>query len=213
MIAAYIRVSSPQQSFASQKSAIEQAARGRSEKIERFFQEKKGGASSSAKARPVFAELLASVRRGELSKLYVFRVDRLGRGGIRDTLANVDVLRSCGCQLVSVADGFSLDGPAGDVVLAVMAWAAQMERQALGDRISAARRRIEAAGGRWGRPRRIDPGELAKIRALCDAGHSHRVIAARVKVPRSTIQRALAQKGHYAQPRVKGQKKAVARET
>jgi DNA invertase Pin-like site-specific DNA recombinase len=37
-----------------------------------------------------------------------------------------------------------------------MAWAAKMERTAINDRISAARERVEAEGGRWGRPSRVD---------------------------------------------------------
>ena len=57
-----------------------------------------------------------------------------------------------------MADGFSLDGPAAEVVLAVMAWAAKMERLAIAERISAARERIESEGGRWGRPSRVDAG-------------------------------------------------------
>ncbi len=206
MIAAYVRVSTRQQDYSSQKSAIEQAARARGEKIERFFQEKRSGAASSREARPALAELLQAARAGEVSKVYVFRIDRLSRGGIRDTLTVVDALKAGGCALVTVADGFDLEGPAAPVVLAVMAWAAQMERQALGERISAARDRIEAAGGRWGRPRRIDPGTLDKARALAAEGLSHARISARLKVPRSTVTRALAQKGHYADTPKAGQK-------
>lgn len=206
VIAAYIRVSTRQQDFSSQKDAIERAARARGEKIERFFAEKRSGSASSREARPVLSELLQAVRAGELSKLYVFRIDRLSRGGIRDTLSVVEQIRAGGCKLATVADDFAVDGPAGDVVLAVMAWAAQMERQALGERISAARDRVEASGGRWGRPRRIDPGTLARAVAMQAAGRTHRAIAVALKVPRSTVSRALAQKGHYADTGKPGQK-------
>lgn len=200
MIAAYIRVSSRQQDFSSQKHAIEKAARARGDKIERFFAEKASGSASSSKVtRPVLAEMLGFVRAGELSKLYVFRIDRVSRGGIRATLSVVDELRAGGCELVTVADGFDLTGPAAPVVLAVMAWAAQMERSALGERISAARGRVEAAGGRWGRPRRIDPGTLARAREMQAAGHTTRQIAVALKIPRSTLSGALSGKGHYAE--------------
>lgn len=141
-----------------------------------------------------------------LVKLYVFRVDRLTRRGIRDTLSIVEDLRSAGCVLASVADGFALDGPAGDVILAVMGWAAQMERLALGERISAARDRVEAQGGQWGRRRRIDPATLGQARELSAGGLTIREIAARLKVPRSTLSDALSEKGHYARPPEAGQK-------
>lgn len=55
-----------------------------------------------------------------------------------------------GCELASVADGFGLDGPAAEVGLAVMAWAAKMERLAINERISAARERVEAERRRVG---------------------------------------------------------------
>jgi DNA invertase Pin-like site-specific DNA recombinase len=208
VIAAYIRVSTRQQDFSSQKHAIERAARARGEKIDRFFEEKRSGAASSSQARPVLTELLMAVRAGELSKVYVFRIDRLSRGGIRDTLAVVDQIKAGGCALATVADGFDLEGPAAAVVLAVMAWAAQQERAALGERISAARDRVEASGGRWGRPRRIDPGTLERARAMVKANPSlpMRRIAAALKIPRSTLARALAQKGHYADTTKAGQK-------
>jgi hypothetical protein len=40
---------------------------------------------------------------------------------------------------VSVSDGFALDGPAAEVILAVIAWAAKMERLAIAEHIRAAR--------------------------------------------------------------------------
>jgi DNA invertase Pin-like site-specific DNA recombinase len=190
-------VSSKSQDYQTQRDAIERAAQARGDEIGVWFEEKRSGKSLD---RPKLAELLHSAQLGELVKVYVFRVDRLTRRGIRDTLSIVDGLRSCGCTIVSVADGFALDGPAGDVVLAVMAWAAQMERQAISDRISAARERVEATGGRWGRPRRLDPGTIARARELVAQGLTHREIAAQLKVPKATLTRALGQKGHYAEP-------------
>lgn len=89
----------------------------------------------------------------------------------------------------------------------MLAWAAQMERLALGERISAARSRIEASGGTWGRPRRIDPSTLAQARAMAADNMPQRQIAVALKIPRATIQRALAQKGHYSDDPVKFVKK------
>lgn len=203
MIAAYIRVSSKGQDFATQRDAILRASAARGDSIDLFFEEKRSGKSLD---RPKLAELVGYVQKGEVVKIYVFRVDRLTRRGIRDTLTIVETLRSCGCVLTTVADGFQLDGPAGDVVLAVMAWAAQMERQALAERISAARERVERQGGAWGRPRRIDPGTLAQARELSAGGRSIREIAVALKVPRATLSDALSEKGHYAKGSAGGQK-------
>jgi DNA invertase Pin-like site-specific DNA recombinase len=199
-VAAYVRVSSKTQDYQTQIDAISRAAAARGDVITHWYEEKRSGKSLD---RPKLAELQAYAQLGGLVKVYVFRIDRLTRRGIRDTLSIVEALRQCGCAVVSVADGFALDGPAGDVVLAVMAWAAQMERQALSDRISAARERVEAAGGSWGRPRRIDPGTIERARAMVAEGLTIREISAALKVPRATLGRALSQKGHYAEPPIK----------
>lgn len=196
-IVGYVRVSSRSQDSRSQRRAIEQAAAARGDTIERWYSEAK---SARTMQRPQLEELRRAARAGELRRLYVFRLDRLTRTGIRDTLTLVDELRRHGCDVVSIADGFDLAGPAADIVLAVMAWAAQMERQALTERIAAARERVEAAGGHWGRPRRLTDDQLRRARKLQQSGKTLRAIAMAIKVPRSTLQRALSQKGAYASP-------------
>jgi hypothetical protein len=76
----------------------------------------------------------------------VFRLDRLARSGIRDLLEVVDQLRGAGVDLVTVAHGFDLEGPASEVVLAVMVGSAQMERLATDEWSAAARVRLETEG-------------------------------------------------------------------
>jgi DNA invertase Pin-like site-specific DNA recombinase len=70
--------------------------------------------------------------------------------------------------------------------------AAKIERTAINERIAAARVRVEAAGGSWGRPKSITPATLERARALRDKGRTFRAIALALKVKRSTIARALA---------------------
>lgn len=193
--AAYVRVSTPQQGLELQKTAISRAAEARGDVISRWFEEKTGGKKLE---RTELSALRAAVRGGEHRKVYVFAIDRLSRGGIADTFRVVDELRKNGCTIASVSDPFDLDGPAGDVVLAVMAWAAEMELRRLTDRIRAARADVERKGGRWGRPRRIDPGTLERAREMQAGGHTIRQIAVALKIPRTTLAAALAGKGHYA---------------
>ena len=93
---------------------------------------------------------------------------------------------------MSISDGFALDGPAAEVVLAVLAWAAKMERLAINERISAARDRMEGEGKAWGRPMRLSAADCARLRGLRKQGRSIREIAVAAKIPRSTVARALA---------------------
>lgn len=205
-IAAYIRVSSPSQSYATQRHSIDQAARARKDRIGWWFAEKQSGRTLK---RPVLDEVRAAARRGELSKLYVYRVDRLTRSGVRDMLNVIAELREHGCKVVTVADAFDLGGgPFDEMILACFAACAEVERIKINENISAARARVEARGGQWGRPRRADDDVVARVRALKrrEPDWSIRKISIAAKIPRTTVADILSEKGAYARRRLNGQK-------
>jgi DNA invertase Pin-like site-specific DNA recombinase len=196
--AAYVRVSSRSQSLATQRAAIERTVRARGDRVVQWFAEKQ---SAARLERGELSNLREAVRAGGVRRLYVFKLDRLSRGGIRDTLQVLQELRAGGCQVVTIADGFDLDGPAAEPLIAMMAWAAQMELAAIGDRRAAARLRVEAQGGAWGRPRRVTEAKVREIRSRAQAGETQRAIAVAMKVPKATVGRILGQKGAYAADR------------
>ena len=108
-----------------------------------------------------------------------------------DTVSVVREFQRAGVELVSATDGFDLTGPAAELIVGVMGWAAEFERQRIAVRTEAARARIEADGGSWGRPKRMTASEIARGRELHAGGRSIREIAVAMKVPRSTLARAL----------------------
>ncbi len=171
---AYLRVSSRAQDFPTQRAAIERAAATRGDSIGTWYSEKKSGKTL---ARPELDRLRADARAGLVRRLYVFRLDRLTRSGIRDTFELIEELRAAGVEVISISDGFSLDGPAAEVILAVLSWAARMERLAINERIAAARERVESEGGKWGRPSRFTEADLAKLGALRAQGRTIREIS------------------------------------
>ena len=180
-----------------QRLAVERAAAARGDTLTTSYSEKQ---SAKTIVRPELDRLRADARAGLIRKLYVYRLDRLARSGIRDTFEVVEELRRHGVELVSVSDGFSLDGPAAEVVLAVMAWAAKMERLAINERIAAARERVEAEGRKWGRPRRVDDDGDRRIAAHYRRVKSYRKTARDLKVPLATVQRAVARASALAPP-------------
>jgi DNA invertase Pin-like site-specific DNA recombinase len=195
MIAAYVRVSSLTQNLATQRDAIQRAAAARGDTDPdgaphfAWFEEK---ISAKTMKRPELERLRELVRQGAVSRLYVFRLDRLSRSGIRDTFEIIEECREHRCELVSIADGFDLAGPAADVIIAVMAWAAKQERIVRNERIAAARTRLEAAGEPWGRPRRMTGAQVTTAKKMKARGESVRTIAAALGVPRATVGRELA---------------------
>jgi DNA invertase Pin-like site-specific DNA recombinase len=203
LVGGYLRVSSKSQTAAMQRDAIERAASARGDVVGDWYEDRFTG---GGRHPPELVRLLERARLGELARLYVYRLDRLGRRGIRDLLGIVQELEHAGVELVTVADGFTFDAksPVHEVIMAVMAWAAQMERLAIGERIADARVRVEAKGGAWGRPRRMTPFQERQARELAGRNKTVREIAAALKVPRATIGRVLSQK-----PRPKASVKKV----
>ncbi|HET7378499.1 MAG TPA: recombinase family protein [Gaiellales bacterium] len=186
--AGYIRVSSTSQDWATQRSTIERAAAGRGDTEIRWFEEK---ASAKTTERAALLELRRAVRAGELRRVYVFRLDRLVRSGPRDMLNLVHEFEACRVELVTLADGFTLEGPARDFILCGIAFAAKLERDANTERLAAARARIERAGKKWGRPFRSPELREKALHLRVNEKKSIRQIAMSLKVPRTTVARWL----------------------
>src|SRR5438445_535646 len=98
MIAAYVRVSSRAQDHATQRSAVHRAAIARGDEIEKWYSENRSG---KLLARPELDRVRVDARAGLLRRLYLYRLDRLTRSGIRDTFEVIEDLRAHGCEVVS----------------------------------------------------------------------------------------------------------------
>jgi DNA invertase Pin-like site-specific DNA recombinase len=206
--AAYLRASTTGQDLATQRDAIERAARARGVKIDRWFEEKRSGRTLQ---RPVLTQIRGAAGRGELGSLFVFRIDRLTRSGVADTFRLIEELRAHGCNVVSVADGMpETAGAWGDVVMAVLAAVAQIELSAIRERIAAARARVAASGGTWGRRPRLSKQERALLLADADR-YSVRQLAVKWKISRSTVQDALTRARLELEPEPELTKKTSAR--
>ena len=172
-----------------QRDDITRAAKLRGHRIQQWYCDRASGVGE----RPELVRLRDDVRRGEVGRVYVYRLDRLSRSGILEIFNIVHELRSHGCRLETVGDGFTLEGPAADIVLAVWAWVAEVERATIRERMSTARRAVEANGGHWGRPSRTDRFTRDKIHQLSQK-KSIREISLALKIPKSTVQRVLAKR-------------------
>lgn len=202
MIAGYIRVSSKGQDYKSQRHAIEQAAEARSLKIDTWYSEKR--CATKKAPRPEYDRLIADALAGRISVLFTFRLDRLTRLGIGDTLETVRVLRDSGVTVHSLADGIgsiesgevpALKKAMQEAMLAMLSVCAQIEGLARSERVSAARERMEAEGLPWGRPakqRTLDATD--RVHELKARGLTIREIAQHVRIPRSTVGRILSRK-------------------
>lgn len=167
---AYHRTSSDGQSIESQRQAL---AQGRT--FDREFSDEGVSGGVPAAQRPGFAALLAYVREGDT--VYVYAVDRLGR----DALDVQSTVRGLLTRGVSVdVHGLGLIGRGvGELILAVLAQVADLERSRIKERTSAGRaaaRASLAAIGKThrgkeslGRPQAANPAEVLAWKAATDA--------------------------------------------
>jgi DNA invertase Pin-like site-specific DNA recombinase len=163
--AAYLRVSTPKQSEELQRDAITRAAAARGETIDLWFAEKMGGKRQD---RPELERVRDLARRGEISQLWVFRLDRLARGAVF-LLNVVEELKKHGCRIVSISEGLDFHGPWAVPILATLGTAAEIELEAQRDRMAGARAKAEAAGKRWGRPPGPTEDRSAELQILLEA--------------------------------------------
>lgn len=184
VVAAYIRVSSTSQDYSYQAHAIERAARQRGEVIHLWFADV---ASGSTMNRPKLRQLRDKIRVGGVQRLWVWRLDRLTRSGIADTIGALEECKRHGCSLSSVADGMAIEGPAGELVISVLAWASKLEREKIRENQAAARARMAAEGRPWGRPPEVTMSQKERIHLLAERGFTMRRIAAEVNVSKTSV--------------------------
>lgn len=136
---AYFRVSTTDQSIASQRGAMGGT-------FDREFSDEGVSGATLAASRPGFKDLLAYVREGDT--VYVYAVDRLGRDAL-DVQATVRRLLDAGVT-VDIHGLGPIGRGVGELVLAVLAQVADMERRRIAERTAAgreeARRSLEKTG-------------------------------------------------------------------
>ena len=161
MIAAvYLRVSTDRQDEANQEPECLRlcAARGWEPKV---FRETESG----AKRRPVWDRVKEAARKGDVRAVVFWALDRTGRSRVQ-VAHDLGELWRWGAEVASVRDAW-VDQPAGplrDLLVQLMGWFAQMERDRLRERTRAGLERARANGVQLGRPNAMSPE--ARARAL-----------------------------------------------
>lgn len=140
---AYYRFSTGDQSIESQRLALG------GDFDQEFSDEGVSGGTLAAK-RPGFADLLSNVRSGDT--VHVYAVDRLGRDAL-DVQATVRLLIDKGVT-VDVHGLGPIGRGVGELILAVLAQVADMERQRIKERTQAGRAAARAALEATGRTHR-----------------------------------------------------------
>ena len=142
--------------------------------------------------RPQFQALFAAASRREMDVVLVWALDRFSREGVAATFAHIKRLLDYGVQFESLTEPhFRTTGPAGELMIAIAAWIAKQERMRISDRTKAGLAVARAKGRIGGRARKVFDLERAVAMRAEDPPISWRKIACVLKVPQSSIRKAL----------------------
>jgi len=147
--------------------------------------------TGSTDDRPALKEALRAAHRRTYDALYVWSLDRITRGGIASMASILAKLAAAGVGIKSLREEW-LDTTSPltrELLVAVFAWVAQVERARLSERTKAGLRRALRQGKTLGRPRAVDVDQARRAMAM---GGSLRKAAAILNTTAATIRRRLA---------------------
>lgn len=142
---AYYRVSTTDQSIEAQRAALAQAHR-----VDREFMDEGVSGAVLAANRPGFSALLNYIRDGDT--LHVYAVDRLGRDAL-DVQTTIRALLAKGVTVEIRGLGQIAKG-VGELIIAVLAQVADMERQRIAERTANGREVAKASLAATGKTHR-----------------------------------------------------------
>ncbi len=184
--AVYARVSTVEQSCDNQLLELRRYVQARGWTAVEYVDR---GVSGAKDRRPALDQLMADAASRRIDVVVCWRLDRFGRN-LRHLVVAIEELTAAGVAFVSIGESIDTTSPTGRLLLGVLGSFAQFERERLRERVLAGLQRARTQGVRLGRPRRrIDSERLATV-----AGLPEREAARRLGVPRSTLQRLMAQK-------------------
>lgn len=180
--AAYLRVSTGQQSIDQQHDAI--AAAGITP--DRVFIDTASGRADSN--RPGWTECMGYLREGD--HLVVVAVDRLGRS-VREVATALHELTSRGVHVRSLREGVDTSTPTGRAVTSIMATIAELELELGKERRAASREARVARGLPATKPMKLDAAQQKRLLRLYQHGEPVTELIAMFGISRSTLFRTL----------------------
>lgn len=92
------------------------------------------GFSGKNEDRPKYQEMISKVKNGEINKIIIYQLNRLGRNA-RDIHNTMEMCTSLNCIIYSATEGFDSSTSFGRAVIGILASLAQLEREQLAERI------------------------------------------------------------------------------
>lgn len=195
LVGIYVRVSSKAQDTRSQEGDLERWAQSQNVKV-KWYRDKATGTKMD---RPAMGRLLEDVASGVVTRIVVWRLDRLGRTAAGLTSLFDDLVRR-GVGLFSLKDSLDLETPAGRLMANVLASVASYETEVRRERqtagIAAARENgVTWGGSKKGRKIKVTPQQEKTVKLLKAQGTGISDIARSVGLSRPTVYGLLEEAG------------------
>jgi len=188
----YVRVSEETENIDNQKYAIfEWVAKHGYQVVEVFVDVGVSGALPP-RERPGFRRALDAL--GGADGLVVYALDRVARSLV-ELVEVVRELEAKGKVVISVRESWlqQLDPKVRSLVVAVLGWAAEMEREFIRERTREALRRLKAQGKRIGRPPKVNEQIAREAIKYIERGYTLKDTARLLGVGYTTLARYLTQ--------------------
>jgi DNA invertase Pin-like site-specific DNA recombinase len=115
--------------------------------------------------RPAFQQMMKDALYHRFDSIIVWKMDRLSRGGIRETYNILDTFKRYNITVISVTESFlNTNNPTSELILAVLSWASQMESKNISERVSAGINRWEKQHNRRWKSKEWDRNLAIKLR-------------------------------------------------
>lgn len=194
-IAIYVRVSTAQQDTRSQEPDLHAwiEAYAKDQPVIWYTDQ----ASGKSMNRPGWQRLESNMAKGYVSKIVVWRLDRLGRTASGLTRL-FETLCERGIGFESVCDKIDLETAAGRLIANVLASVAAYETEIRAERVRAGQAAAKAQGKRWGgsekgRRIKVNEDQIATVRRMSAEGESKAAMARATGLSRPTIYNLLAE--------------------
>ena len=186
-VAVYVRVSTRTQDAESQLPDLKRWVAAQEEPVH-WYRDTYTGKTME---RPGWGKVLQAIESGQVCKVVVWRLDRLGRTA-KGLTALFDDLRERGIGLVSLKDGLDLGTPAGRLMANVLASVAAYETEVRAERILAGQAAARANGKTWGgskpgRRLKVTPEQAQAVKRMHREGEKIARIGRAVGLSRPTV--------------------------
>jgi DNA invertase Pin-like site-specific DNA recombinase len=191
--ACYLRVSTNGQSTNGQRVEIEKwlAENSVDASRVRWYEDKESGATLM---RPMFERVQQDIRKGEISTVVVYKLDRLSRS-LRGGINLLSDWAERGLRVVVVSQQIDFNGVVGKLIAALMLGLAEVELQHIRERQAAGIAAAKLAGKFKGSRAGYRKGDSDRAIELRNMGLTHVEVAKSLGVSTKTVSRYLKREG------------------